>query len=309
MKYRCTWDRRKLLLGQFVRPQLKFAYAGTATVISLPQPGTMHTSLPQSSLAAHCLSSAHLPCLRPKAPSRTQFCFRMLLQTTDWPCYHRRLDVLFTNSRIHPSASASSCAPSSHLYTDLFCLLVELLAFEDLPLGIPVATENCCWLDIAAVMARFIRCVPYSLPQHLPAPLLAPFPPPLLQTLLLPRPVWIDHLPLPPLSFWVLLLKTPRPLSQSLSSCYSPLVPCMFDALDPVNDDEVPIPCLHVPSPKQPSAHAAAASLEDSDDKLPISLIPPRSCDVDEVLIPHPVLSRPPSPPCPPGLWPWSMPS
>jgi hypothetical protein len=95
----CTWDRRKLLLGQFVRPQLKVACAGTATVISLPQLRTMHTSLPQSSLAAHRLSSAHLPCLRPKAPSRTQFCFRMLLPTTDWPFYHRRLDVLFTNSR------------------------------------------------------------------------------------------------------------------------------------------------------------------------------------------------------------------
>jgi hypothetical protein len=68
---------------------------------------------------------------------------------------------------------------------------------------------------------------------------------------------------------------------------------------DPVND-EVSIPCLHVPSPRQPSARAAAASVAESDDEVPMSRIPPRSalasCDGDdEVLIPRPILSCPAS--------------
>jgi hypothetical protein len=74
----------------------------------------------------------------------------------------------------------------------------------------------------------------------------------------------------------------------------------VFGSPNLVSDDKVPIPCLHVPSHKRPSAHAAAASLEDSDDKVPIPHFPPRSalvlCDSDdEVLIPRPMLSCPSS--------------
>jgi hypothetical protein len=54
------------------------------------------------------------------------------------------------------------------------------------------------------------------------------------------------------------------PLSQSLPSGHSPPVPCVFGISDLVSNDEVPIPCLHVPSPQRPSARAAATSLADS---------------------------------------------
>jgi hypothetical protein len=39
-------------------------------------------------------------------------------------------------------------------------------------------------------------------------------------------------------------------------------VPCAFGAFDPVSNDEVPIPFLHVPSTWRLSAHAAAALLQ-----------------------------------------------
>jgi hypothetical protein len=68
---------------------------------------------------------------------------------------------------------------------------------------------------------------------------------------------------------------------------------CVFGASDIVRNDEVPNPCLHVPSPQQSSAHAVATSLADSDD-VPILRIQPRSavvsCDSDdEVLVPRPI--------------------
>jgi hypothetical protein len=59
----------------------------------------------------------------------------------------------------------------------------------------------------------------------------------------------------------------------------------MFGALDLVSDDEVPIPCLPVPSPWRPSAHAAAALPADRGDEVPILGTQPRSalvsCDSD----------------------------
>jgi hypothetical protein len=83
----------------------------------------------------------------------------------------------------------------------------------------------------------------------------------------------------------------PRRLPQSLPSCRSSQVPCVFSASDQVSDEEVPIPHLYVPPPQPPSAHAAAALLADCD-KVPILHIPPCSalvsCDSnDEVGIPH----------------------
>jgi hypothetical protein len=89
------------------------------------------------------------------------------------------------------------------------------------------------------------------------------------------------------------------PLSHPLSCC-SPHVPNVFDALDLVSGDEVPIPCPHVPPPQRPSADAAAASLADSDDYVHVPCNPARSALVswdsdDEVLIPHPMPSCPSS--------------
>jgi hypothetical protein len=66
-------------------------------------------------------------------------------------------------------------------------------------------------------------------------------------------------------------------VSQQPYSSYSPQAPCVFGASNPVSDDEVYIPCLHVPPPRRPSAHAAAASLADSDDVVPIPRFSPCS--------------------------------
>jgi hypothetical protein len=49
-------------------------------------------------------------------------------------------------------------------------------------------------------------------------------------------------------------------------------VPYVLVASDPVSDDEVPIPCLHVPKPWRRPAHAVAASLAESDDEVPTLL-------------------------------------
>jgi hypothetical protein len=75
-------------------------------------------------------------------------------------------------------------------------------------------------------------------------------------------------------------------------------MPFVFGASSWVSDDDVPIPCLHVPSPRQPSAHAMTASLAESDNDVPILRIPPRSalvsCDSDdEALVPLPLLLVP----------------
>jgi hypothetical protein len=87
----------------------------------------------------------------------------------------------------------------------------------------------------------------------------------------------------------------PSLLSQYLLSCLSSQVPCVFGASDLVNHDEVPFPCLYVPSSWQPSYHAAAAWLSVSADEVPIPRFPSRSaldsCVCDEVLILHPFLS------------------
>jgi hypothetical protein len=74
----------------------------------------------------------------------------------------------------------------------------------------------------------------------------------------------------------------------------------VFCSSDLVSDDEVPIPCLHFPPPRQPSAHGAAPSLADSDDELPIMRNPPLSdlvsFDIDDkVFILRHVFSVPPS--------------
>jgi hypothetical protein len=49
----------------------------------------------------------------------------------------------------------------------------------------------------------------------------------------------------------------------------------MFGASDLVSDDKVLISCLPVPPAQRPSAHAADASLADSDDEFFIPRLPP----------------------------------
>jgi hypothetical protein len=212
----------------------------------------------------------------------------MLPLTFDWPRYHRCLGVLLTDLRMHTSGRASSCAPSSQLYTDFLCLLANLLGFEVLPPDTPVDTQTRCWLDIIAATARFLRSVgptPFPMTPPLPA-----------HTCSTPSSAdsttTMDSLDCLRASACLTSpSENPRLLSHSLS-CWRAQVPSVF-ASDLVSDDEVPIPFLHVPSPSQPSAHAAAASLADRDYEVHIPRIPPRcalvSCDNDdEVLIPRP---------------------
>jgi hypothetical protein len=96
--------------------------------------------------------------------------------------------------------------------------------------------------------------------------------------------------------------ETPQLLSHPLS-CSGSQAPCVFDATDLVSDNKVPIPCLHVLPPREPSAHASAASLASSDDEVLILRFSPRSAVVvcatitvseDEVLILHSLLFVPP---------------
>jgi hypothetical protein len=74
----------------------------------------------------------------------------------------------------------------------------------------------------------------------------------------------------------------------------------MLDFPHLFSDDDVPIPCTHVPSPQQPSTVAAPALLADSDDEDPILRNLPLSavavCDGDDkALIPHVCFLVPPS--------------
>jgi hypothetical protein len=134
----------------------------------------------------------------------------MLLLTSDWPRYHLHIDILFADGRIHPSALASSCVPSSHLSAYSFCLLADPLGFEDPPSGIPGPKRTCCWLDIIAVTECFRRCVCPTLyllcALRRPGSTLTHVPPLHLRTQLLPWTVWIARGPLSPLSSWVLTL-------------------------------------------------------------------------------------------------------
>jgi hypothetical protein len=72
----------------------------------------------------------------------------MLLLPSDWSHYHRCLNVHLAELRIHPSRLASSRVPSSHLYTDVLCLLYNPRGFEAPPLGTPIAALTRCWLNI-----------------------------------------------------------------------------------------------------------------------------------------------------------------
>jgi hypothetical protein len=76
---------------------------------------------------------------------------------------------------------------------------------------------------------------------------------------------------------------------------------------DQVSDDEVPIPRLHVTSPPQPPARAAAISPADSDDEVPIPhfshLTALLSCYGDAAVpLPRPSVSRLSSSTSPPIL-------
>jgi hypothetical protein len=111
------------------------------------------------------------------------------------PSYRHRLDILFVDFLIHPSGPASTCSPSTHLYTDFLCLLADPLGFEDPPPGIRVAARTRSWSDIIAVSAvSYAVCALLFPPEHL------------LRPKLLPWTVWMTCVPL---SSWILLLRRP----------------------------------------------------------------------------------------------------
>jgi hypothetical protein len=138
-----------------------------------PTPVLIHLHLvplrhqsPQSAYAARhlpCLHTFHRLILCPTCGQGhhpvSQFGSELLLLTSHWHPYRRRIDILFTDLRIHPSGLASSSAPSSHLYIEFLCLLADPLGFEDLPPGVSIEARTGCWLDILAVMACFFCCV------------------------------------------------------------------------------------------------------------------------------------------------------
>jgi hypothetical protein len=124
------------------------------------------------------------------------------------------------------------------------------------------------WTSLQPWPVYCVVCALLLPPCHLPYLLYAPVPLLVLLILLLPETVWIAHKPL--LCPSGSPSATPRQLSPSHPFCRSHQVPCMFGALDLVSDDEVPFACLHAPTPFRHSAHAAAASLAESDDEVPI---------------------------------------
>jgi hypothetical protein len=78
----------------------------------------------------------------------------------------------------------------------------------------------------------------------------------------------------------------------SLLSCFSPQVPCVPGASDLVSDEDVPIPCLDVLSPRQFSDHAASVAASADEDlvlRFPPCLILWDSDD--EIIITRPTLS------------------
>jgi hypothetical protein len=140
------------------------------------------------------------------------------------------------------------------------CLLADPLGFEDPPSGILVAVRIRCWLHNIATTASFLRCV-------------CPNP----STLTLSR--TLTHAcsttnsadsttttdSLDGLHASVIMGSpsvSPRLMSRSHLSCCSPEVPCVSDALDQVSNNEVPIPCLQVPSCPLLSVHAMAVMVD-----------------------------------------------
>jgi hypothetical protein len=126
-----------------------------------------------------------------------------MLLTSYWPDYRRHLDVILAVLRIHPSASASFCAPSTRLYTFLACSLIPLLLrFAS---GCPGSRTNSL-LDEQHFSHGPIPslCVPpLSPPQRLSVPAPKPASRVVLVTLLLSWTVWMLHMPLLP---WVIPL-------------------------------------------------------------------------------------------------------
>jgi hypothetical protein len=91
-------------------------------------------------------------------PPLFKFCSEMLPLTLEWPQYHCRHDIPFTDLNTPPPlAPASSCTPSTPLYTDFLCLLADPLEFEDPPSRFPVTERTHRWLAMIAVVACFLR--------------------------------------------------------------------------------------------------------------------------------------------------------
>jgi hypothetical protein len=152
---------------------------------------------------------------------------------------------------------------------DFLCLLPDPLGFEDPPPGFPVAEQTRRWSDMLAATACFLRSMCRSLSPTTPSQPPACYAPCTTDTA-----TTSDSKEDPTASISSVLLGSPFvspwTLPSSSVSCRSPQLPCVSNASDQVNDDEVPILCLHVTSPPRPSACAAAASPADSDDKSPI---------------------------------------
>jgi hypothetical protein len=170
------------------------------------------------------------------------------------------------------------CPPLISTLAFSACMLIPMVLRSRLQV---VTKWNGCWLDVIAATVRFLRCV---------CPTPAPMPPPQSPARAYATPSTVDSFTTMdslycsqdsvPSALLGPPSVIPRLLYPSRPSCCSHQVPCVFGALDPVSNDEVPIPCLHVQPLWQPPAHAATALLAVSDDEVPILYIPPCSGSV-----------------------------
>jgi hypothetical protein len=207
----------------------------------------------------------------PRRPPLFQFCSEMLLviSSPDWPHYHCRLSILFADLNIHTSAPASSCTPSTPLYTAFLCLLADPLGFGDPPPYFPVAEQTHRWLDVLVATAYFLRSMCRAFSR-----MTASQPPACSIPCTSDTATTLDSIdgPTAYITSVLLLLGSPvvapPPFPRSRGFCCTPQVLGVPGAPDRVSDDEGPIPCLHVTSSPRPSAHAASPA--DSDDEVSI---------------------------------------
>jgi hypothetical protein len=236
------------------------------------------------------------PACSPGRHSVSQFCSEMLLLTSDWPRYHCCLDVLFTDLGIHPSGLAASSLSLSSALTFSACLLIPLVMRTCLRVPKSAHRLAAGWISLQPLPVSYVVCT---------CALLLPLTPPRPPAHACSAPSSADsantmdsldcsH------AFSVLMdypSETPPLLSQYPLSCCSPQVSCLFGTLDLVSG-RGPHSLTACPVPTGTfSAHAAAASLADSADEIPIPRFPPCSalvlCDSDdEVPIPCPRLCR-----------------
>jgi hypothetical protein len=158
-----------------------------------------------------CTSSALQACGPGRHPT-PPCCPELLLLTSDWPHCNRCLGILFlvygsTRQVQHPPVRPP-LSSSLILFT---CLPIPLDFRTRLRVSQPEHRVTAGWMSLQQhPVVSCALCAPTPPPPPTP-PLHTLVPPLLLRTQLLPWTVCIAHVPLPPLSSWVLPLSALRP--------------------------------------------------------------------------------------------------